>query len=226
MGLCKFTYLHGDLYLQYSVTQKKLYIKSKTPCPIRFLTTGQYLFVVVHVFSLFVHVLVIFDSWGAKDSESPPTEDGFDLHRIFSRPGHNFSVKPAGPLFLMKRPLWVFIFALIYLIPGPPPSGAFIRAMPVFRQPEHAKDVVRCCRNHTEEYSGKNNNKKLLRAHHDLKLKIKDTIFLARGNCWHGATLPLASLKNDFWGVDSEPGTTNWRRFAKLFCLPWIKSLH
>lgn len=26
--------------------------------------------------------------------------------------------------------------------------------MPVFRQPEHAKDVVRCCRNHTEEYSG------------------------------------------------------------------------
>lgn len=38
--------------------------------------------------------------------------------------------------------------------PGPPPSGAFIRAMPVFRQPEHAKDVVRCCRNHTEEYSG------------------------------------------------------------------------
>ncbi|CAH3038712.1 unnamed protein product [Porites lobata] len=60
----------------YSVTQKKLYIKSKTPCPIRFLTTG------------------------------------------------------------------------------PPPSGAFIRAMPVFRQPEHAKDVVRCCRNHTEEYSG------------------------------------------------------------------------
>ena len=38
--------------------------------------------------------------------------------------------------------------------PGPPPPGAFIRAMPVFRQPEHAKDVVRCCRNHTEEYSG------------------------------------------------------------------------
>ena len=105
VGLCKFTNLHGDLYLQYSVTQKKLYIKSKTPCPIRFLTTGQYLFVVVHVFSLFVHVLVIFDSWGAKDSESPPTEDVFDLHRIFSRPGHNFSVKPAGPLFLMKRPL-------------------------------------------------------------------------------------------------------------------------
>lgn len=60
----------------FSVTQKKLYIKSKTPCPVRFLTTG------------------------------------------------------------------------------PPPSGAFIRAMPVFRQPEHAKDVVRCCRNHTEEYSG------------------------------------------------------------------------
>ena len=62
-------------------------------------------------------------------------------------------------------------------ISGPPPSGAFIRAMPVFRQPEHAKDVVRCCRNHTEEYSGKNNE--LLRAHHYLKLKIKDTIFLA-----------------------------------------------
>jgi len=60
----------------FSVTQKKLYIKSKTPCPVRFLTTG------------------------------------------------------------------------------PPPPGAFIRAMPVFRQPEHAKDVVRCCRNHTEEYSG------------------------------------------------------------------------
>ncbi|XP_068700305.1 cellular tumor antigen p53-like [Montipora foliosa] len=60
----------------YSVGQKKLYIKSKTPCPVRFLTTG------------------------------------------------------------------------------PPPHGAFIRAMPVFRQPEHAKDVVRCCRNHTEEYSG------------------------------------------------------------------------
>lgn len=39
--------------------------------------------------------------------------------------------------------------------PGPPPSGAFIRAMPVFRQPEHAKDVVRCCRNHTAEHSGK-----------------------------------------------------------------------
>ena len=50
VGLCKFTNLHGNLYLQYSVTQKKLYIKSKTPCPIRFLTTGQYLFVVVHVF--------------------------------------------------------------------------------------------------------------------------------------------------------------------------------
>ena len=50
VGSCKFTNLHGDLYLQYSVTQKKLYIKSKTPCPIRFLTTGQYLFVVVHVF--------------------------------------------------------------------------------------------------------------------------------------------------------------------------------
>lgn len=60
----------------FSVTQKKLYIKSKTPCPVRFLTTG------------------------------------------------------------------------------PPPSGAFIRAMPVFRQPEHAKDVVRCCRNHTAEHSG------------------------------------------------------------------------
>ncbi|KAJ7393325.1 hypothetical protein OS493_006295 [Desmophyllum pertusum] len=60
----------------YSVSQKKLYIKSKTPCPVRFLTTG------------------------------------------------------------------------------PPPSGAFIRAMPVFRQPEHAKDVVRCCRNHTAEHSG------------------------------------------------------------------------
>lgn len=39
---------------------------------------------------------------------------------------------------------------------GPPPSGAFIRAMPVFRQPEHAKDVVRCCRNHTAEHTGKN----------------------------------------------------------------------
>jgi len=60
----------------YSVHQKKLYIKSKTPCPVRFLTTG------------------------------------------------------------------------------PPPSGAFIRAMPVFRQPEHAKDVVRCCRNHTAEHTG------------------------------------------------------------------------
>ena len=35
--------------------------------------------------------------------------------------------------------------------------------MPVFRQPEHAKDVVRCCRNHTEEYSGENNNKKTLK---------------------------------------------------------------
>ena len=69
VGSCKFTNLYGDLYLQYSVTQKKLYIKSKTPCPIRFLTTGQYLLVVVHVFfdffSVLVHVSVIYDSLGA-----------------------------------------------------------------------------------------------------------------------------------------------------------------
>ena len=70
----------------------------------------------------------------------------------------------------MKRSPKFSTFALILSHSGPPPSGAFIRAMPVFRQPEHAKDVVRCCRNHTEEYSGKNNE--LLRAHHYLKLKI------------------------------------------------------
>ena len=52
-------------------------------------------------------------------------------------------------------------FTLIGIVwyPGPPPSGAFIRAMPVFRQPEHAKDVVRCCRNHTAEHSGKDERK-------------------------------------------------------------------
>lgn len=47
------------------------------------------------------------------------------------------------------------MFGPFFWYPGPPPSGAFIRAMPVFRQPEHAKDVVRCCRNHTAEHSGK-----------------------------------------------------------------------
>ena len=49
------------------------------------------------------------------------------------------------------------MFGPFFWYPGPPPSGAFIRAMPVFRQPEHVKDVVRCCRNHTAEHSGKKN---------------------------------------------------------------------
>ena len=158
--------------------------------------------------------------------QSPPIEDGFDFHRILLRPGHYFSVKPAGPLFLMKRPLWFSTFALIQsqvllLLERSsgqcPCSGSrnmrkmLCAVVVIILKNTQVKIII---------------IKKLLRPHHNLLLKIKDTIFLAWENCWHGATLPLASPKNDFWVVDSEPGTTNWRRFTKLFCLPWIKSLH
>lgn len=57
-------------------------------------------------------------------------------------------------VFLVILTLRRFTLIGIVWYSGPPPSGAFIRAMPVFRQPEHAKDVVRCCRNHTAEHSG------------------------------------------------------------------------
>lgn len=32
---------------------------------------------------------------------------------------------------------------------GSPPPSTYIRAMPIFKLPEHAKDIVRCCPNHT-----------------------------------------------------------------------------
>lgn len=35
------------------------------------------------------------------------------------------------------------------LFKGSPPPSTYIRAMPIFKLPEHAKDIVRCCPNHT-----------------------------------------------------------------------------
>nr|ABN59537.1 transcription factor pEC53a [Nematostella vectensis] len=36
-----------------------------------------------------------------------------------------------------------------FSVTGCVPPGTFIRAIPIFKLPEHAKDVVRCCPNHT-----------------------------------------------------------------------------
>ena len=60
---------------------------------------------------------------------------------------------------LLKIPNLLIMLIGVIWFSGPPPSGAFIRAMPVFRQPEHAKDVVRCCRNHTAEHTGEDKRK-------------------------------------------------------------------
>ncbi|XP_031567920.1 cellular tumor antigen p53-like isoform X2 [Actinia tenebrosa] len=36
-----------------------------------------------------------------------------------------------------------------FSLTGSPPPRTYIRAMPIFKLPEHAKDIVRCCPNHT-----------------------------------------------------------------------------